>query len=174
MRHQSIIWTSTGLLLLAIPRTNFNEFLFKTYRFPYRKVKIVLCEKAALVSRPQYENCPQGSSLSRRQPVNVPSGHVMMAYHRWQAAKTIHFQWCFDILWRISSYNVTCIRKQGYLMHNIIHWHRLSLRIDFTPYFIMDVISYPRCDSGTCLLVKGLSLDKSVFFLLVWTPCMTW
>ena len=54
-RRQAIIWTNAGILLIRPLGTNFSEILIEIHTFSFKKMhlKKVICEKAAILSRPQ-------------------------------------------------------------------------------------------------------------------------
>ena len=53
--RQVIIWTNTGILLIGPLRTNFSENLIEilTFWFTKMRLKSVVCEMTAILSRPQ-------------------------------------------------------------------------------------------------------------------------
>ena len=55
-RRQAIIKTNAGILLIRPLRTNFSEFLVEILIFSFKKIAFesVVCEKAAILSRPQW------------------------------------------------------------------------------------------------------------------------
>ena len=55
-RRQAIIWTNAGILLIGPLGTNFSEILIKNYNifFQENAFESVVCEVAAILSRPQY------------------------------------------------------------------------------------------------------------------------
>ena len=55
-RHEAIIWTSAGILLIRPLRTNFNEIFFEIRRFPYNDYENVVGEMVAILSLPQCVN----------------------------------------------------------------------------------------------------------------------
>ena len=57
-RHQAIIWTNAGILLIGPLGTNFSEILNKTHIFSFKKnaFESVVCEMSAIFSRPQCVN----------------------------------------------------------------------------------------------------------------------
>ena len=58
-RHQAIIWTNTGILLMGPLGTNFNEILIVIDTFSFKKMYCKNIRKmAAILSRPQYVKAP--------------------------------------------------------------------------------------------------------------------
>ena len=57
-RRQAIIWTNTGIFLIGPIETNFNEILSEIIIFSFKKntLQCVVCEMAAILSRPQCVN----------------------------------------------------------------------------------------------------------------------
>ena len=57
-RRQAIIWTNAGILLTGPLGTNFNEILIEIQIFSFKKMhlKNIVCETAAILSRPQCVN----------------------------------------------------------------------------------------------------------------------
>ena len=57
-RRQAIIWTNAGLLLIGPLWTNFSEILIEiiTFSFKENAFESVVCETAAILSRPQCVN----------------------------------------------------------------------------------------------------------------------
>ena len=57
-RRQAIIWTNVGILLIRPLRTNFSEIVIEIQTFWLKKISFenVVCEKAAILSRPQWVN----------------------------------------------------------------------------------------------------------------------
>ena len=55
---QAIIWTNTGILPIRPLGTKCNEIFIKIHAFSFKKLclKIVICEMAAILSRPQCVN----------------------------------------------------------------------------------------------------------------------
>ena len=39
-RHQAIIWTNAGVLLIGPLETNFNEILIEIHTYPYKKMNL--------------------------------------------------------------------------------------------------------------------------------------
>ena len=72
--RQAIIWTNAGILLIGPLGTNFSEILIKILTFSFKKLnhviqenafESVICETAAILSRPQWVNRGlQGLSLT--------------------------------------------------------------------------------------------------------------
>ena len=56
-RHQAIVWTKAGLLLIWPLGTNFSEILFKIHIFSFRKMHLKMSsgKTAAILSRPHWE-----------------------------------------------------------------------------------------------------------------------
>ena len=57
-RHQAIIWTNAGILLIGPPETNFNEILIEIHTFSFKKIylKMSFGKWRAILSRPQCVN----------------------------------------------------------------------------------------------------------------------
>ena len=55
-RRQAIIWTNARILLIGPLGTNFSEILVETFSPQKNAFKSVVCEMAAILSRPQYVN----------------------------------------------------------------------------------------------------------------------
>ena len=56
-RHQAIIWTNAGILLIGPLGTKFSEILVKILSFIQENAfEKVVCEMAAILSRPQCVN----------------------------------------------------------------------------------------------------------------------
>ena len=58
-RHQAIIWTNTGTLLIEPLGTNFSEILIGIQIMIFiqeNALENVVCEMASIFSRPQYVN----------------------------------------------------------------------------------------------------------------------
>ena len=57
-RHQAIIWTNAGLLLIPPLGTNFNEILIGIHTFSFKENEFEndMCNMAAIMSRPQCVN----------------------------------------------------------------------------------------------------------------------
>ena len=55
IRRQAIIWTNDDILSIRPYGTHFNEILFEIQKFSFKKMhsKIIVCEMAAILSRPQ-------------------------------------------------------------------------------------------------------------------------
>ena len=55
-RRQAIIWTNAGILLIEPLGTNFSEILIEILTFSFKKkaFESVVCETAAILSRPQW------------------------------------------------------------------------------------------------------------------------
>ena len=65
-RRQAIIWTYAGILLIGPLGTNFSEILIiNIYTFSFNKnvFENVVCEMAAILSRPQCVNTVECMSL---------------------------------------------------------------------------------------------------------------
>ena len=57
-RRQAIIRTNAGILLIRPLETNFSEFLVEILIFSFKNLfESVVCEKAAIFSRPQWVDC---------------------------------------------------------------------------------------------------------------------
>ena len=56
VRHQAIIWTNAGILLILLLDTNFNELLSKIHAFFIQEnaFKHIVCEMVLILYRPQY------------------------------------------------------------------------------------------------------------------------
>ena len=55
-RRQAIIWTNAGLLLIGPSGTNFSEILIEIIFIQENAFESVVCETAAILSRPQCVN----------------------------------------------------------------------------------------------------------------------
>ena len=57
-RRQAIIWINAGILLIGPLETNFNEILIEIHIFSFNEnaFEMVVCEMAAILSRPQRVN----------------------------------------------------------------------------------------------------------------------
>ena len=55
-RHQAIIWTNAGILLIRTLATNFSEILSQIHKFSFKKIH---WKMAAILSRPQ---CVKGNN----------------------------------------------------------------------------------------------------------------
>ena len=53
---QAIIWINAGILLTGPLGTNFSEILIECLTFLFKKIQCVVCEMAAILSRPQCVN----------------------------------------------------------------------------------------------------------------------
>ena len=55
-RRQAIIWTNDGILIIGALGTNFSEILIEieTFSFWKKSFESVVCETAAILSRPQW------------------------------------------------------------------------------------------------------------------------
>ena len=55
-RHQAIIRTNAGILLIGCLETTFSEILIQIVTFSFKKMRLknVVCEIAAMLSRPQF------------------------------------------------------------------------------------------------------------------------
>ena len=70
-RHQAIIWTNAGILLIEPCGTNFSEILIEIHENEFESV---VCEMAAILSRPQCVKITATSPRGQRvQP--MPSIH---------------------------------------------------------------------------------------------------
>ena len=60
-RHQAIIWTNAGILLIGPLGTNFSENSIEILTFSFTKnaIESVVCEMAAILSWPQWVNLVQ-------------------------------------------------------------------------------------------------------------------
>ena len=60
-RRQAIIWTNAEILLIGPLGTNFSEILIEIITFSFKKnaFESVVCETAAILSRPQCVNKPK-------------------------------------------------------------------------------------------------------------------
>ena len=57
-RHQAIIWTNVGILLIGPLRTNFSEILIRIQIFSFKKMhfKMSICEMVSILFRAQFVN----------------------------------------------------------------------------------------------------------------------
>ena len=54
-RHQAIIWTSAGILIIGTAETNFSESVSEIRAFPLKKMHLKCClQVVAILSRPQF------------------------------------------------------------------------------------------------------------------------
>ena len=61
-RHQAIIWTNAGILFIGPKGTNFSKILIAILTFIQENAfESVVCEKAAILSRPQCVNVQSGN-----------------------------------------------------------------------------------------------------------------
>ena len=66
-RHQAIIWTSAGVLLIVHLGTNFSEILIEIITFSFKKMRLKsVCEVASILSRPQCVKSPQVTTKGLR------------------------------------------------------------------------------------------------------------
>ena len=47
-RHQAIIWTNAGILLIGTLGTNISEILGKIHSFSFKKMYLKICERASI------------------------------------------------------------------------------------------------------------------------------
>ena len=67
-RHQAIIWTNAGILLIGPLGTNFSEIQIGIQTFSYMKMhlkEIVVCDMASILCRPQCVKITFGVSHGR-------------------------------------------------------------------------------------------------------------
>ena len=81
-RHQAIIWTNAGILLIGLLGTNFSEILIEIYTFSFKRMHLKMSsgKMVAILSRPQCVNLVQCAMIFRsldismadqRSPVNL-------------------------------------------------------------------------------------------------------
>ena len=92
-RRQAIIWTNAGTLLIGTSGPNFSEILIEIITFSFKKnvFERVVCEMAAILSRPQCVKEP-GHQQTRYYKINIhiSIGNMQKMQYGTYATNTIH------------------------------------------------------------------------------------